>query len=162
MYPKLPNAPKQGFVSEIAASRFDEGTVYVTIDDHRQNNFETYIYASNEFGTTWRSANGNLSGEVIKTITEDLRNPDVLYLGAETGLFISIDRAKTWTRVRGNLPTVRIDEIVLHPRDNAMLLATHGRALWILDHLEPIQEYAAAQSASGDAKLFSPPPAATY
>ena len=86
----------------------------------------------------------------------------MLYLGAETGLFISTDRAKTWTRVRSNLPSVRIDEIVLHPRDNAMLLATHGRALWILDHLEPIQEYAAAQSAAGDAKLFTPPPTAMY
>ncbi len=161
LYSKLPNAPKGAFVSEIAASRFDEGTVYVTIDDHRQNNFETYIYVSNDFGQSWRSANGNLSGEVIKTITADLRNQDVLYLGAETGLFVSTDRAKTWTRVRSNLPTVRIDEIVLHPRDNAMLLATHGRALWILDHLEPIQEYAAAQSAA-DAKLFTPPPTAMY
>ena len=162
LYAKLPNAAKGGFVSEIAASRFDEGTVYVTIDDHRQDNFETYIFVSNDFGQSWRSANGNLSGEVIKTITEDLKNQDVLYLGAETGLFISTDRAKTWTRVRSNLPSVRIDEIVLHPRDNAMLLATHGRALWILDHLEPIQEYAAAQSAAGDAKLFTAPPTAMY
>ena len=162
LYAKLPNAPKGAFISEIAASRFNEGTVYVTIDDHRQNNFETYIYVSDDFGQSWRSANGNLSGEVIKTIAEDLRNQDVLYLGAETGLFISTDRAKTWNRVRSNLPTVRIDEIVLHPRDNAMLLATHGRALWILDHLEPIQEYAAAQAVAGDAKLFTTPPTAMY
>jgi photosystem II stability/assembly factor-like uncharacterized protein len=162
LYSKLPNAPKGGFVSEVAASRFDEGTVYVTIDDHRQDNFETYIYSSTDFGQTWRPANGNLTSEVVKTVTEDLRNPDVLYLGTETGLFISVDRAKTWTRVHSNLPSVRIDEIALHPRDNAMLLATHGRSLWILDHLEPIQEYAAAQSTSADAKLFTPPPAAMY
>ena len=162
VYSKLPNAPKGAFVSEVAASRFDEATVYATIDDHRQNNFETYIYVSNDFGQSWRSANGNLSGEVVKTITEDLRNQDVLYLGTETGLFISIDRAKTWTRVHGNLPSVRIDEITLHPRDNAMILATHGRSLWILDHLEPIQEYAAAQSTSADAKLFTLPPTAMY
>ena len=66
--------------------------------------------------------------------------------------------AKSWARVKANLPTVRIDEITLHPRDNAMILATHGRAIWILDHLEPIQEYAAAQAAAADAKLFTPPP----
>ena len=162
LYAKLPNAPKGAFVSEVVPSRFDEGTVYVTIDDHRQNNFETYVYASNDFGQTWRTAVGSLNGEVVKTLTEDLRNPDVLYLGAETGLFVSTDRAKSWTRGRANLPTVRIDEITLHPRDNAMLLATHGRALWILDHLEPIQEYAAAQAATGDAKLFTPPPTAMY
>jgi hypothetical protein len=92
-------------------------------------------------------------------LTEDLKNPDVLYLGTETGLFVSIDRAKTWARLKANLPTVRIDEITLHPRDNAMLIATHGRAIWILDHLEPIQEFAATQAATADAALFTPPSA---
>src|SRR5205814_1480322 len=96
-------------------------------------------------------------GEAIKTLTEDQKNPDVLYVGAETGLFVSLDRGKSWQRIKSNFPTVRVDEITLHPRDNAMILATHGRALWVLDHLEPIQEYAAAQSATTDAKLFSVP-----
>jgi hypothetical protein len=86
----------------------------------------------------------------------------VLYIGTEKGLFVSTDRAKSWTRVKANLPTVRIDEITLHPRDNAMVLATHGRAIWVLDHLEPFQEYAAAHSATADAKLFTPPPYAMY
>ena len=162
LYAKLPGAPQGGFVSEVVPSRFEEGTVYLTIDDHRQNNFDTFVYVSRDFGQTWQSANGNLNGEVVKTLTEDLKNPDVLYIGTETGLFVTVDGARTWTRVRANLPTVRIDEITLHPRDNAMLLATHGRALWILDHLEPIQEYAAAQSTAADAKLFTPPPAAMY
>ena len=103
----------------------------------------------------------NLKGEVARTLTEDLKNPDVLYLGTETGLFVSIDRAKSWTRIGSNFPTVRVDEIVLHPRDNAMIVATHGRAIWILDHLEPIQEYAAAQAAV-QAKLFTPPPFSMY
>jgi photosystem II stability/assembly factor-like uncharacterized protein len=159
---KLPGAPKGGWVSEVVPSRFEEGTVYVTFDAHRQNDMETYIYVSNDFGQTFRSANANLKGEVVKTLTEDQRNPDVLYLGTETGLFLSIDRAKSWQRLRANLPTVRVDEITLHPRDNAMILATHGRALWILDHLEPIQEYAAAQSTTNDAKLFSMPPSSMF
>jgi len=143
-------------------SRFDEATAYATFDGHRQNDFETYIYVTHDFGQTWQSASGNLKGEVIKTMTEDLKNADVLYAGAETGLFISIDRAKSWSRVKANLPTVRIDEITLHPRDNAMILATHGRAIWILDHLEPIQEYAKAQAAATDAALFTPPPYAMF
>jgi hypothetical protein len=149
-------------VSEVVPSRFDEGTVYATFDGHRLNDFETYIYVSRDFGQTWQSAAANLKGEIARTLTEDQKNPDVLYLGTETGLFVSIDRAKSWGRLRANLPTVRIDEITLHPRDNAMILATHGRALWILDHLEPIQEYAAAQAASTDARLFTPPPFAMY
>src|SRR5262249_58318771 len=87
--------------------------------------------------------------------------PDVLYVGTETGLFVSLDRAKSWARIKANLPTVRIDEVTIQPRDNAMVLATHGRALWILDHLEPIQEFAAAQAAA-DSKLFTLPPSAIY
>ncbi|HTM27211.1 MAG TPA: hypothetical protein VL225_18560 [Vicinamibacterales bacterium] len=163
VYGKLPNAPKGGYVSRIAPSRYDEAAVYATIDDHRQNNYGTYVYVSGDYGQTWKALNGNLSsfGEVVvKTITEDQKNPDVLYLGAETGLFVSVDRGGTWWHPKTNLPTVRVDEITLHPRDNAMVLATHGRALWILDHLEPIQEFAAAQKT--DAKLFTPPPSSMF
>jgi photosystem II stability/assembly factor-like uncharacterized protein len=159
---RVPGIPKGIWVSEVQPSRFDEGTVYATFDGHRENDYETYVYASNDYGQSWRSIAGDLKGEVIKTITEDPKNPDVLYLGAETGLFVSLDRGRSWTRIKANLPTVRIDEITIHPRENAMVLATHGRAIWILDHLEPIQEYAAAQSATTTARLFSMPPSAMY
>ena len=159
---KIPGLPKGIWVSEVAPSRFDEGTVYATFDGHRQDDYATYVYVSHDFGQTWQSVAANLKDEVVKTLTEDPRNPNVLYVGTETGLFVSTDRAKSWTRVRANLPTVRVDEITIHPRDNAMILATHGRALWILDHLEPVQEYAAAQEAAGDAKLFSMAPSAMY
>ncbi len=158
----VPGLPQGIYVSEVVPSRFDEGTVYATFDGHRQNDFETYIYASSDYGRTWRSVSANLKGEVARTLTEDLKNPSVLYLGTETGLFVTIDGCRSWVRIKANLPTVRIDEITLHPRDNAMVLATHGRALWILDHLAPIQEYAAAQAAAADAALFSPPPFAMY
>ena len=157
---KVPGLPKDIYVSRVVPSRFDEGTVYCTFDGHRQNDFATYIYASTDFGQTWRAVNANLTGEVARTLTEDTRNPDVLYLGTETGLFVSTDRAKSWVRVKANLPTVRIDEITLHPRDNAMILATHGRSIWILDEIAPFQEYAAAQAA--DAKLYALPPAVIY
>jgi photosystem II stability/assembly factor-like uncharacterized protein len=157
---KVPGLPKDIYVSRVAPSRFDEGTVYATFDGHRQNDFETYIYASTDFGQTWKSINANLKGEVARTITEDLKNPDVLYLGTEAGLFVTLDRAKSWMRLSANLPTVRIDEITLHPRDNAMILATHGRGFWVLDNMAPIQESAAAQAA--DAKLFTPPPTVMY
>jgi photosystem II stability/assembly factor-like uncharacterized protein len=160
VYQKLPGAPKGGYVSRVAPSRFDGGTAYVTIDNHRLNDYETYIYGTKDFGQTWTALNGTLKGEVIKCITEDQRNPDVLYAGAETGLFVSTDRGATWIRPKWNLPTVRIDEIVQHPRDNAIVLGTHGRAIWVLDHAEPIQEYAAAKRT--DARLFTPPPASMY
>ncbi len=156
----VPGVPKGTFVSEVVPSRFDEGTVYVTFDGHRLNDFETWIFASTDYGQTFRPVAANLKGEVVRTLTEDIRNPDVLYVGTDTGLFVTIDRAKSWQRLKANLPTVRIDEIAIHPRDNAMILATHGRALWVLDHLEPIQEFAAAQTA--DLKLFTPPSYAMF
>jgi photosystem II stability/assembly factor-like uncharacterized protein len=159
---KVAGVPKGIYVSEVVPSRFDEGTVYATFDGHRQNDFETYVYASSDYGQTWRSIAANLKGEVARTLTEDLKNPDVLYVGTETGLFVTLDRGRRWQRIKANLPTVRIDEITLHPRDNAMLLATHGRAIWILDHLAPIQEYAAAQMTTADARLFTPPPTAMF
>jgi photosystem II stability/assembly factor-like uncharacterized protein len=159
---RLQGPPKGVYVSEVVPSRFEEGTVYATFDAHRQNDFGTYIFASNDFGQTWRPLMANLKDEVARTLTEDQKNPDVLYLGTETGLFVTLDRGKSWQRIRANLPTVRIDEITLHPRDNAMILATHGRALWILDHLAPIQEYVAARAATADARLFTPPAAAMF
>jgi photosystem II stability/assembly factor-like uncharacterized protein len=154
---KLPGFPKGAWVSEVVPSRFDAGTVYVTADAHRLNDFRSYVWASHDFGNTFQSLNANLKTDVIKTLTEDQKNPDVIYLGTETGILLTIDRGKNWQRLKANFPTVRVDEITLHPRDNAMIVATHGRALWVLDHLEPIQEYAAAQAATGDAALFSIP-----
>jgi photosystem II stability/assembly factor-like uncharacterized protein/antitoxin (DNA-binding transcriptional repressor) of toxin-antitoxin stability system len=144
---RIPGAPRWAYVSRVEPSKFDEGTVYATFDAHRTGDYGTYAYASTDYGMNWKSIAGNLPrGEVARTITEDLKNPDVLYLGSETGLWVTLDRGKTWTRVRANLPTVPIYEITLHPRDNAMLLATHGRGVWVLDQLAPFQQATQAQA----------------
>jgi photosystem II stability/assembly factor-like uncharacterized protein len=162
VFDNIQGLPKGIYVSEVVPSRFDDATVYATFDGHRQNDFETHIFASNDYGQTWRSMTSNLKGEIARTLSEDLKNPDVLYLGTETGLFVTLDRGRSWKRLKANLPTVRIDEIALHPRDNAMILATHGRAIWVLDSLSPIQEYAAAQATAADARLFSPAASVMY
>src|SRR5262249_27273603 len=107
---RMPGFVKGGFVSEVVPSRFDAGTVYITQDAHRLNDFETHIWVSNDFGATFRSINSNLSGEVAKSLTEDQKNPDVLYLPTETGIFLSLDRGKSWQRLKANLPTIRVDE----------------------------------------------------
>ena len=154
---KIPNAPKWAYVSRVEPSRFAEGTVYVTFDSHRTGDYGSYLYASQDYGASWKSIVGNLPrGEVARTITEDQKSADVLYLGTETGLYLTFDRGKTWTRVRGNLPTVPVYEITLHPRENAMLLATHGRGIWILDDLTPFQEAGKAQMAEGHVYTMAP------
>ncbi len=135
----MSGVPKFTYVSEVAPSRFAEGTAYITFDGHRGGDYGTYVFATPDYGDTWRSIVGNLpKGEVVRTITEDLKNQDVLYLGTETGLWVTLDRGKQWIRVRGNLPTVPIYEIALHPRENDMIIGTHGRAVWILDDLDAV------------------------
>ena len=156
----LAGGPKGGFVSDVVPSKYAAGTVYVSVDNHLLNDYAPYIWVSTDFGATFKSIAGNLRGENVRTITEDQKNPNVLYIGTETGIFVSLDKGTSWQRLNGqNFPTVRVDEITLHPRDNAMLIATHGRAIWILDHLEPIQEYTASLAASSDARLFTVPTA---
>jgi photosystem II stability/assembly factor-like uncharacterized protein len=161
---RLPGFPKWGYVSEVVPSRFDANTVYVTVDAHRENDYNTHIWASTDMGATFRSLSANLKGEVVRTLLEDTKNADVLYVGTDTGIFLTIDRGKSWRRLKGrNFPDVRVDEMVIHPRDNALVVGTHGRGVWILDRLEPIQEYAAAQAAStADAKLFTIPAAVQF
>ena len=150
--------PQNTYVSELAASRFDDGTVYATFDGHRSNEWGTYVYVSTDFGGSWRSIAGDLpGGQVVRTIAEDLKTPAVLYLGTESGLFVTTDRGAHWTRVKANLPTVPIYEITLHPRENDMILATHARGIWILDDLSPFQQFAKARQT--DAFLFEPEPA---
>jgi photosystem II stability/assembly factor-like uncharacterized protein len=155
---RIPNAPRGAYVSEVVPSRFAEGAVYVTFDAHRSNDFGTYVYGSTDFGNSWRAIVGDgLSGQVVRTLTEDLVNPDVLYVGTETGLFFTADRGRRWTRVKANLPTVPVYEITLHPRENAMIVATHGRSLWLLDDLTPLQRF--AEGSGSTAYLFQPRPA---
>jgi len=155
----LPGFPVGGSVSEVVSSRAAAGRVYVTVDNHFSNDYEPYIWVSEDFGATFSSINRGLAGQNVRTLTEDQRNPEVLYIGTETGIFLSLDRGRSWRRLRANLPTVRVDEITLHPRENAMLVATHGRSIFVLDHLEPIQEYRATLAAEADAQLFPIPTA---
>jgi photosystem II stability/assembly factor-like uncharacterized protein len=148
--PKIPGAPKFAYVSKVEPSRFDDGTVYVSFDSHRTGDYGSYLYTSTDFGASFKSLASNLpKGEVVRTVTEDQKNADVLYIGTETGLWVTIDRGRVWTKVRANLPTVPVYEITQHSRDNAMILATHGRAIWILDDMTPFQSFAKSQTSDG-------------
>jgi len=150
---KLSGAPKFSYVSKVEPSKFADATAYVTFDAHRTGDYGSYIYVTADYGDSWKSLVNDLPrGEVVRTITEDTKNADVLYLGTETGLWVSTNRGGHWERVKANLPTVPVYEITLQPRENDMILATHGRAIWVLDDLSPFQEFTRAQQA--DAYLF--------
>jgi photosystem II stability/assembly factor-like uncharacterized protein len=155
---RFPRLPDRAFVSRVTPSAFDEATVYATFDNHRADDYRPYIYVSSDYGESWRSiADGMPDGQVVRDITEDLVNRNVLYVGTELGLFVTLDRGGQWTRVTANLPTVPIAEITLHPRDNDMILGTHGRSVWILDDLTPFQQ--AAEALEREAFMFEIPTA---
>jgi photosystem II stability/assembly factor-like uncharacterized protein/uncharacterized membrane protein YgcG len=158
---KFPNGPKNGYVSGLVASAHDANTVYVSFDGHWNDDFNNYLYASADGGNTFRSISEGLpKGQVVTTITEDPKNPNVLYAGTEFGMFVTPDRGGSWDRLRANLPTVPIHEIVIHPRDNDMILATHGRSIWILDDATPIQQ--ASEARRAETFLFDIRPAMQY
>ncbi|HJU41596.1 MAG TPA: hypothetical protein VJ691_02240, partial [Vicinamibacterales bacterium] len=151
---KISGVPKWTYVSDVVPSRANAATAYVAFDGHRGGDYRTYVFATNDYGATWRSIAGNLpTGEVARGLAEDRRNPDVLYLGTETGLWVSFNRGGQWTRVKANLPTMPIYEIKQHPRDNDLILSSHSRGIWILDDVSPIQEW--AKSENSDSYVFS-------
>lgn len=150
---RFPNMPKNAYVSGLVASAHDVNTVYVAFDNHMNDDFDNYVYASVDGGNNFRSISEGLPpGQVVMTVAEDPKNPAVLYAGTEFGVFVSTDRGGNWQRIRSGLPTVPIHEIVFHPRENDMILATHGRSIWILDDATPIQQ--SAEAFRADAFLF--------
>ncbi|MBA3269340.1 MAG: glycosyl hydrolase [Acidobacteria bacterium] len=147
------NLPKGAYVSGLVASVHDANTVYVAFDNHMSDDYDNHLYASADGGNNFRSISEGLpKGQVVMTVAEDPKNAAVLYAGTEFGLFVSTDRGGSWNRVRSGLPTVPIHEIVFHPRENDMILATHGRSLWILDDSTPIRQ--AGEAMRTDAFLF--------
>jgi hypothetical protein len=149
----FPGLPPRASAGRIVASAANEATAYATFNNHRADDDAPYVYVTTDYGTTWRSlASGLPKGQTVNCLTEDPKNPDVIYLGTEFGLFVTFDRGLRWIRLKNNLPTVPIDEITIHPRENDMLLATHGRSIWILDDITPIQQ--AAEAVKTPAFLF--------
>jgi len=138
---RIPDVPKELWVSRVEASRYDLGRAYVTFDGHRSDNFEPWIYVTEDFGSTWtRLTNGFSSGETVRVIREDLRNENLLFAGTETGVWFSLDRGKKWARLKLNMPTVSVYDLKIHPRDNDLIVGTHGRSIWILEDITPLQE----------------------
>lgn len=142
------------WVSAIETSGFEEGRVYLTLDGHRSDDDAPYVFASEDYGETWRSLTANLpeGAGSSRVIREDIVNPDVLYLGTEFGGWVSVDRGETWTSLE--LPTVAVHEIAQHMTSGEIVAATHGRSLWVLD-VTPLRQLSKA-AVTADAKLYRP------
>jgi len=157
----VPDVPKGTWVSRVEASHFAEGSAYLTFDGHRSDNFKPYVFTTTDYGKTWTNITGNIpDGHCVYVIREDLKNRNLLFLGTEFGVFYSLDGGKLWSSLKLNMPTVAFHDLLIHPRDNDLLAATHGRGIWILDDISALQQ-ATPQVLASDAQLFESTRSAT-
>ena len=125
-------AVPQKFVSRIIASNYDIGTVYMTQTGRRDDDFQVYIWKSTDFGDSWQDISGNIPVGPVNVIREDPVNRDILYAGTDGGVFVSKDGGEKWD-ILGNLPFSYVHDLAIHPRDNMIIIATHGRGIWVMD-----------------------------
>ncbi len=137
---RIPDLPGGTWVRHLEASRWADGTVYALFDGHQNGDFRNRVYRSTDHGQSWSSIAADLPASVVPhVIREDVVSPALLYLGTEFGLFVSGNEARSWRPLRANLPTVPVNDLVIQPRDDALVLGTHGRGIWILDDLRPLR-----------------------
>ena len=153
--------PGARWVNCIETSRDKDGRAYVVFDAHRSDDDKPYVCVTEDFGATWKSLNANLPAYgSSRVLREDSTNPDLLYLGTEFAVWASLNRGKSWTKLGGNLPTVRIDEFALPTTANELVIGTHGRSVWILDVTSLRQM--SAKTLKTEATLFTPSPAVRW
>ncbi len=157
----LPKNVKGQWIGRIEPGHFNASVAYMSVLGYPSGNYEPLVFRTSDEGNTWTNIASNLpdSGPV-QVIREDLKNPDLLFAGTEFGLFVSLDRGGHWEKF-GELPTVAVDDIVIHPRDLDLVIATHGRSLFIVDDIRPLEDLT-TEVQEKPATLFPPRPAYAY
>jgi photosystem II stability/assembly factor-like uncharacterized protein len=140
----VPGVPKNAWVNWVQASRFAAGTAYVAFDRHTFGDMAPYVYATTDFGKTWRALITPAMTKDVRgyahVIKEDVADPQLLFLGTELGLWISVDGGTHWAQFKGgHIPAVAVRDLAVQPRDNDLVLATHGRGIWIVDDVTPLR-----------------------
>jgi photosystem II stability/assembly factor-like uncharacterized protein len=128
--------PTRKWVSRLVASRHSEGTVYLAQRGREDDDFAPYIYKSTDYGKTFRSIAANIPAGPVNVIREDPTDPGTLYVGTDFGAFVSTDGGLEWQVLGGNLPSVQVSDLQVHPRDHLIVVATYGRGMWAMDALE--------------------------
>jgi hypothetical protein len=149
----IPGGTREYHVSGLEASWYDAGTAYAAIDGHYADDLKPYVFKTTDYGQTWTSISGNLPPGNVNSIRQDPVNRNLLYAATEFGFYISLTDGANWLRFMPNLPKGRVDEVVVHPRENDLVLANHGRGIFIMDDITPLQRMT---DNLGDAVLFKP------
>ncbi len=132
------NLPQRKWISRVTPSAFDEGTVYVTQNGKRDDEFAAYVYKSTDFGKTFKSIVGTIPCGPVNVIREDPTNPKILYVGTDMGVYVTLDGGANWSVLGGNLAQVFVLDLNIQPRDRMIAIATHGRGVWVMDAV-PVQ-----------------------
>jgi hypothetical protein len=122
-------------VTRVVASRFAAGTAYVTRNGRRFDEMTPVVLKTTDFGATWTSIAGNLVDRAVDAIVEDLTDPDILYIGSHKGVHVSVDAGRRWVSLKGNMPTVPVTDMLIHPRERDLVVATYGRGLYVANTL---------------------------
>jgi len=150
---KIPGLPPSAWVTTIEASHFAEGTAYATFDGHQTGDMKTYVYKTTDFGKTWQSiTTADLKGHA-HVVREDLVKPEILFAGTEQGLWLSIDGGGQWSQIKGEFPNVAVRDLAIHPREHDLVIATHGRGIWILDDLTALRAFS-TEVLAADARML--------
>ena len=148
------NLPSNTYVSRIVASNAEEGRVYATFDGHYSGDFSPYVYVSDDFGEHWQSVTDGLPQASVNVLIEYPDEGNLLFLGNEVGLFVSVDGGDRWNPLMNGLPTVPVDDIRVHPAYDDLLIGTHGRGIWLLDDVAPLEQLASGSVMAGTPYLF--------
>lgn len=135
-------APPDRWVSRVFASPFAAGTAFVSKTGFRNDDFMAYLYRTADFGKTWTAIKGDLPSAPINVVVQDRRNANLLFVGNDIGVYVSIDAGTHWSRLKANLPTVAVHDLTIHPREHDLVIATYGRAIWTGD-ISPLEELSA-------------------
>ncbi len=136
----VPDLPNGTWVSSVEPGRHEEGTAFITFDGHRTGDMEPHVYKTGDYGESWASlVTDDLEGH-CHVILQDPVNPDLLFLGTEFGLYISVDGGGQWARLKEKLPKVSVRSLAIHPREHDLIIATHGRGIYILDDITPLRQ----------------------
>ena len=160
---RIPGLPKGLYISRIVASRPAAGRAFVTVDGHRSNDFGIYAFMTDNFGRNWKVITNGIpkNNGSLNVIREHPRTENLLFAGGEYGLYVSFDRGANWQPFKSNLPTAPVDDIAIHPRENDLILGTHGRAVWVLDDITPLEQIS-NDILNSDINLFDIRPATMW
>src|SRR6185503_5080173 len=122
---------EDAYVSRVSASSHAAGRAYVSKHGYKFDDFRPYVYKTEDFGATWTSITANLPDEPVNVVFDDPRNPDLLFVGNDVGVFVSIDRGKRWVRMNNNMPPIPVHDLLVHPRERDLILGTYGRDFYV-------------------------------